>query len=134
VPSVFADLAAGRGIDPQPIALTELAPGGAEPFHEIAPVDVVIDGVTLGYAVMPAWDGGAAVVDVVPTYVFSGKTTNGDAVSRSQVAVEASVTTPSTAPGPKPTDPGPTDLPLGKPEPQPMPVEPSPTVAGKPLP
>jgi hypothetical protein len=134
VPQVFADLAAGRGIDPQPIALNELAPGGAEPFHEIAPVDVVIDGVTLGYAVMPASDGGAAVVDIVPTYVFSGSTTNGDAVSRSLVAVEAGVTTPSTAPGPKPTDPGPTDLPLGKPEPQPMPVDPSPTVAGKPLP
>jgi hypothetical protein len=134
VASVFADLVAGRGIDPQPIALAEVAPGGAQPFHEIAPVDVTIDRVTLGYAVMPASDRGSAVVDVVPTYEFSGKTANGDAVSRSLVAVEASVTTPSTVPGPKPTGPGATGPPRGTPEPQPMPLEPAPTVAGKPIP
>jgi hypothetical protein len=108
VDAVFADLAAGRGIDPlpEPVAATE--PGGAVPFHEIAPVTVTIDHVTLGLAVMPAFDNAGAVVDVVPTYVFSGHTADGQQISRSLVAVEASVTTPSTAPGATKPGAGPT--------------------------
>jgi hypothetical protein len=137
VAAVFGDLAAGRGIDPEPVPVYANDLGGAVPFPEIKPVTVTIDRVTLGLAVMPASDGGSAVVDVVPTYVFTGRTSSGFQVSRSLVAVEATVITPSTAPGSPTTVPNATNTlpvttgPVGKPEPQPLPVSP-PTVAGKP--
>jgi hypothetical protein len=96
VTAVFADLRAGRGIDPEPVATgaPAPAPGEAVPFHEIAPVTVTIDHVTLGAAVIPATDGRNAVVDIVPTYVFSGHAGADVIVSRTLVAVDANVTTP----------------------------------------
>jgi hypothetical protein len=141
VDAVFAELAAGRGIDPGPVPLDASESGGAFPFHEIKPVTVVIDHVTLGYAVMPAVAGGAAVVDIVPTYVFTGRPEDGGnsgaTVSRTLVAVDATVTTPSTLPGSPKTVPGATNTipianpPLGRPEPQTTPDVP-PTVGGTP--
>jgi hypothetical protein len=79
---------------------------------------------------MPASDNGVAVVDVVPTYAFTGRASGGTEVSRELVAVDAAVVTPSTAPGPKRV-PNLTVPPIGAPEPQPLPVSP-PTVSGKP--
>jgi hypothetical protein len=132
VRSVFADLAAGRGIDPDPlrVAAVELgSPGSAMPLHEIAPVDVSIDHVTLGYSIMPATEDGRAVVDIVPTYGFSGHTSSGDAVSRKLVAVDASVAPAVIPPGSPSTGATVSPPPVGKPVPVPVPE----TVAGPPL-
>lgn len=116
---VFADLAAGRGIDPNPTPVMGV-PTPAVPFQATAPVDVAIDHVTLGYAVMPASDHGTAVVDIVPTYIFSGRTSAGVQVSRTLVAVVASVGAPATKT--LPTKPLPGGRPVGKPEPAPLPA------------
>jgi hypothetical protein len=125
VAAVFADLVAGKGTSPGPQPLSAIDAAGAFPSYRIKPVEVAIDGVTLGYSVMPASDRGVAVVDVVPTYVFSGKATGGGDVTQELVAVEATVTTPDTRPGTSPTKPNPISPPgppIGKPEPQTAPA------------
>ena len=64
----------------------------------IRPLTITIDRVTLGFAVMPATTGTTAVVDVLPTYVFSGRTSSGGTVTQTLVAVQATVATPKTVP------------------------------------
>jgi hypothetical protein len=129
VASVFADLAAGKGISPFPEPMYTRELGAPMPANA-PPITVTIDRVALGFTVIPASDNGAQVVDVVPTYVFRGTTSGGGEVTRVLIAVEATVVQPpvTTTPPTKPIDGGP---PSGRPEPQPAPV-PQPTVAGKP--
>jgi hypothetical protein len=101
VSAVFDDLVKGTGINPFPVPVSEIAPvapGGAAPDHVIAPTTVTISRVTLGFAVIPAAENGATVVDVVPTYVFTGRTSAGDEITQTLVAVNATVATPETLP------------------------------------
>lgn len=120
VTDVFADLVAGKGTSPGPVPLGAIGPELGAPDHLVQPVDVAIDHVQLGFAVMPASDHGRPVVDVVPTYVFSGTASGGGEITQELVAVEATVVTPATLPI-RPVKPGGTP-PLGTPEPQPAPV------------
>ena len=120
VTDVFADLVAGKGTSPGPIPLGAIGTELGAPDHLVQPVDVAIDHVKLGFAVMPAADHGRPVVDIVPTYVFSGTASGGGEITQELVAVEATVATPATLPNP-PGKPGGTP-PLGTPEPQPAPV------------
>jgi hypothetical protein len=123
VASVFADLVAGRGIDPEPLPVMGSSLGEAVPFQGITQVTVTIDHVSLGYALMPASDNGVAVVDIVPTYVFAGHTNGAGMVSREMVAVRATVSTPRT---------NVTNTPPGKPESPPAPASPL-TAGGTPV-
>jgi hypothetical protein len=129
VASVFADLAAGTGISPFPEPMSTRELGAPTPANA-PPITVTIADVALGFTVVPASDNGAAVVDVVPTYVFHGTTSGGGELTQVLIAVEATVVPApvTTMPPTKPIDGGPRS---GRPEPQPAPV-PEPTVAGKP--
>jgi hypothetical protein len=137
VDAVFTDLVAGKGTGATPVPLSAAEVDGAAPDHVIAPISVSINRITLGFAVMPASDDGVAVVDLVPTYVFTGTTDNGGEVVQELVAVEATVVPPVTSPDapspdkPLPDAPGVTNPPVGKPEPQPLPAT-EPTVSGTP--
>ena len=91
VADVFADLVAGKGTSPGPVPLGAIGTELGAPDHLVQPVDVAIDHVKLGFAVMPAVDGSRSVVDVVPTYVFSGTASGGGEITQALVAVEATV-------------------------------------------
>jgi hypothetical protein len=132
VDAVFADLVAGKGTSPGPVPMAPIAQDGAAPDQVIEPVTVTIDRVTLGFAVMPASENGVAVVDLVPTYVFSATVEGGGAIARELVAVEASVATPEpTTRDPATENTGSTTPLTGKPEPQPAPA--GTPVSGEPL-
>ena len=96
VAAVFADLAAGVGTSnsPQPMGAREALglTRGAAP----APITVKVDRVTLGYAAVPAAADGNQVVDIVPTYVFTGRTSAGDPITQTMVAVVAAAVPPPT--------------------------------------
>jgi hypothetical protein len=96
VAAVFADLVAGVGgsTSPQPMPAREAV--GIAPGAPPAPVTVTIDRVMLGFAAVPASADGSAVVDIVPTYVFAGRTSAGDPVTQMMVAVVASAAPPPT--------------------------------------
>jgi hypothetical protein len=131
VDAVFADLVAGKGTSPGPVPMTAIAPDGGAPDHMNQPVDVTIDRIRLGFAVMPAFDDGVAVVDIVPTYVFVGTVDGGGEITRELIAVEASIAAPAAIPRDPATGNTGSTTPLsGKPEPQPAPAEPP--VAGTP--
>ncbi len=94
VAAVIADLTAGIGHSnsPLPMGAREALgiTGGAAP----APITVTIERVTLGYAAVPASADRSAVVDIVPTYVFTGRTSTGDPVTETMVAVIAAAAPP----------------------------------------
>ena len=96
-----------------------------------APITVTIDHVALGFTVFPASDNGIAVVDVVPTYVFTGTMGVGAPYTQALVAVDASIVPPAVTAPPysKPIAVSPPSEP--QPLPQPEPVT-EPTVSGKP--
>jgi hypothetical protein len=98
VAAAFADLVAGvgGGTSPGPIGARELP--GASPDHVIEPVTVSIDRVTLGYSAVPASADGSDVVDLVPTYVFTGRTSAGDPITQTMTAVVATAAPPPTTP------------------------------------
>ena len=78
---VFADLQAGKAryVGPQPmIAMGALAIASPAP-SSVAPVVVHITGVALGYSTWDAFDGSTAHVDLVPTYRFRARATDGGA-------------------------------------------------------
>jgi hypothetical protein len=101
VSAVFEDLVKGAGVNPFPVPMREVAPvapGGAAPDHVIAPTTVAITRVTIGFVAIPAAESGATVVDVVPTYVFTGRTSGGDEITQTLITVHASMATPRTLP------------------------------------
>jgi hypothetical protein len=132
VDAVFADLVAGKGTSPGPVPLGAPEVARERPVDAIEPITVTINRVTLGYVVMPASDGAVAVVDLVPTYVFTGTANGAGQIVQELVAVEATVVAPPPSPaGRVPDSPTATNPPLGKPEPQPLPAT-EPTVSGTP--
>ncbi len=96
VAAVFADLATGVGDSTSPGPVGARGDPGASPDHVIEPVTVSIDRVTLGYAAVPAAADRGEVLDIVPKYVFSGRTSAGDPITQTMVAVVAAATPPPT--------------------------------------
>ena len=99
VDAVFADLVAGKGTRPGPVPMAAIAEGAPDQLGE--PVTVTVDRIRLGFVVMPASDDGVAVVDIVPTYLFTGTFEGGGEITQELVAVEASVAAPAPAPTPR---------------------------------
>ena len=130
VAAVFADLEAGKGTSPAPEPMAAIDLGAPIPEDSTPPITVTIDHVALGFTVFPASDDGVAVVDVVPTYVFTGTMSGGGDFTQALVAVDATVVPPADPTTP-PTKPIAVSPPSGRPEPQPAPL-PESTVSGKP--
>ena len=128
-------------MSPFPDSINAVDLGVATPEEQGAPITVTIDHVALGFTVFPASDDGVAVVDVVPTYVFTGTMSGGGgSYTQALVAVDAAVVPPADT-TPPPTKPIVVSPPSGQPLPEPQPLpkpqpEPDPiteqTVAGKP--
>ncbi len=120
--AVFADLRNGtaRYTGPQPMrALSDAAATGA-PTSKMSPklpaVAVHITGVSLGIARWDAYDGGDAIVDLVPTYRFHARVDGNASYDIVVLALDPAAVT-FTKPAPKP---------------EPLPAEPMPAPAPAP--